>query len=1442
MDVDYPDQSGEYVTQESFRGKPVTLSISDSLQQVMVQCPNGRTYNLSCALRNANLDYFFLIPEQHEKLLLELQSYFLKNTSKELLLANKLKKNKDEHAIFKMEEIAIETYTTSEYRKLNSLLRGNEIDTYDQKPGVLKKLIVTALLGMSGVNKNIHTEKQAKNTVLNRLIDGNLPRGQASEMLMRAGLQRTTGFTSFSADTKGSQYFSHRPMKIEIKDEGSPGSQCSIVSISTAPVENETLLPTVHLQFNSESHSEKLDEADRSVFKAKIVRGPITETTEHYFSELALCEAYEKHLKNPYKDNNSTKGSIHRPNHALAHHCRVMAYMDDIIEYFKKHAKDEEFKKFCETLTHHDIEIIKILLAFSKTGRESEIAFPDNPTKYQEYQNASCDNMTQFMKNFLSPTDSEIDYYYEILQYMGNPDFSTKATGTTDEKQKKIFINHLITLAHKLDLPRCYSSTQWESALNPYQSDETMIQLSEKQRSDFETLKELAICAILETGDESLVHSSRDVKDPAQFISCNKNVYYCLDRIQLAHNITSTETLERKRQLKMIDSYSRYQKIHQGKKFSELKNVDDLISYISFSNPDNDEFIKIVNEFFKIPEKKNNINMKYKLLDSGLKISQKKILLAMISENEKNLFANQSKESAKIILDIILCLSLNDITSTDLFLMIEKYSRYAISNTVTKLLNSGLLTEEKIQLILKPIIEHQELLKTFYTDLPELSDLTKYTLSDEKNAFDEPTQKNIKNIGKLYESAIAILECEKYKITPEQSILKIIFQSKNQIDFVRFLSHCHEKNIEIINSTLLQYFLNHDDPDELFSVWIKLKNVVPSSMNDDQILSRITRINFLFLDVDFLYWNKITLSENLFNFLIKNNFNNANKIPDLKKLLLSDEQIERSLLVSEEKLKNCIFLTKKSEYPISEYNKSLFYRLIKHPEPELLFYAIIEFNNMKIDLELKEVINKYLDHQDDPLYFIKFMGYLNSEKINVGNILESLSPNQKYNWFYVYNNIKTIEYDPKLPNLKPSEKSQLIEALTKKLLMHPENENLKEMLNTLLEKGVRLTPVLIDCLVTYTDCGEKITSCIAQSCMNTEELLQLNKIFSGQYPLPAVYAILSIKKNVCFSNIQKAMDILIKIPSEKISCIPDKLNEYLKEKKYNFYFYKNDEEILNFLKYYTLTNHRIHILYISQVDISDLTTQSEIESFIDILEILTLKKISFHHAKNIRDLCATTKMSSGDAIQLIENKFEIQDFELIFSDLSKSQCRELVEAMIKIKDLHFSCKTILNFAEHIKKLDKLEPLLNILLQSRFIDAFIGIILLRRNDLSSLNTSLDRLQKMVIIDDTTLSILIRSENPKCIVDLIENGIKSNPSFFKSNAADANPVLRSLKAQYVKNNGGLLAANGIFKKHVIFEGVVEEMKTRVAQKRRKNIPESKIQESASYKTLKDLGMFL
>tara|TARA_R110000868_G_scaffold32183_7_gene117307 strand:- start:8973 stop:11108 length:2136 start_codon:yes stop_codon:yes gene_type:complete len=555
-EVDFPQKDSK---------KHSVIIGKNSLGQILIVCPDGITYNISCALRNANLEYFKTPKDIIDKL-----TSLDKSKFNDFLVD-------DEEYIYGVELEALQKYTGSSYKSFNKLLRGDPFAEHvdlDQ----LKLDFIQSLLTISVSNKNYGRKSIANveldyndipfifsNNNIYRLLSI-IPPGMFSQMFYGDVVQHVQGLTSFTELEGGSPAIQHQKI---LKIVANRGRVKSIRNLSSLPIEEEVLMTHGHWIYDTPKIVEHTpmgaNKSPQSIISiyARQVHGLVTENQDHYFSELALSVAYENHLRHPYKEIPEYKrDSIYRPNHALAHHVRVVSYTEPVISYFGKYAIDQKFRDFCNDLSNYEIELIKVFLAFSRTGRESETGPLENLAKFRAELNASANNLALFLEQQLQIPMEEICLWTDILKDMGNPDFDKNIDENDSNKNKKIFLHQIVNFAHKLDLQRCFSKTQYFEAIKKYTPGHSICVLTEESINELKKLNKLAKLSLLKTG-ETLYFVVDDVDyvdyvdvtaSSEVFKHSNTDVCYCLDICVFVKNIVFNSKEEPKIPLAILDN------------------------------------------------------------------------------------------------------------------------------------------------------------------------------------------------------------------------------------------------------------------------------------------------------------------------------------------------------------------------------------------------------------------------------------------------------------------------------------------------------------------------------------------------------------------------------------------------------------------------------------------------------------------------------------------------------------------------------------------------------------------------------------------------------------------------------------------------------------------------------------------------------------------------
>ncbi|MDF1760194.1 MAG: SidE phosphodiesterase domain-containing protein [Coxiellaceae bacterium] len=510
---------------------------------VVIDLSNGHSYNLSLLLKHADSNHFMLTDsersrlfvKQCEKLLGKSEEDSRAAESKEM--ASAIGGVSSVLPIYAVEADAIKRYTGKRYYvKMNALLRGMPLAAGIDSEDDLKRLFIDCMLAISGINKNVSFDNMANRQTLIR-YESTLPTVTIAQMKAANQLVWRPGIFSFSE--QHCHAFNQYENIIVIKNRFQ--ARNNVIAVSKHDDENE--VPFAPSLLSVRSYQEDKT-AGKHVFTAGIVHGVEQQHHNQYLIELALKAAFAI-LKQPYKKTPDPWYGIARHNHALAHHVRACLMVEPVVEYFMHHAVTKEFRDFCDTIMPKELQMIKIMMVFSKTGRESEVS-PDAAglEEYMRYQHASAENMAQFMREQMGCDESTINYYKEIMINMGNPNYPALVTGDTDEeKQRKLYINHIAALAHKLDLHRVYDEAGYGRSMSGYDgtkqqvTDAVFIESSPVQALALEKIEAMALRMLEITGD-NIVFSKHGIEQTeikeSEFIRCNTDINYCWQQCQLA--------------------------------------------------------------------------------------------------------------------------------------------------------------------------------------------------------------------------------------------------------------------------------------------------------------------------------------------------------------------------------------------------------------------------------------------------------------------------------------------------------------------------------------------------------------------------------------------------------------------------------------------------------------------------------------------------------------------------------------------------------------------------------------------------------------------------------------------------------------------------------------------------------------------------------------------
>jgi len=474
---------------------------------------NNEEFNLSLLLRNANLTHFTLETKEVEKLAKLIPSEF-KYKSPEITNDNIFK---NMHPILIK---AIANYTHIPYQ-MNAFFRG-ELLFEDISNKILEYFIFGCIVTCA-INTMSRIASRAKKT---NSITITRVEYLTQQQIKERAKTRITSLSALTSTTLKENKHNFHPGNIDGKitnacEKITTHFETKVMPLSIQPFslaeEKEyevLLLPGEQVSYNRCGIGD---------FSAELLRTPQYKQ-ENSIIEVALIHAFEKYLCHSYSSGFS------RENHDIRHTYRKVLYIEQVIKYFAQFSSDENFKSFCKNLNTNDIEWLQIALIFSVTGRDGEESFHDAPGKYQKYKQVSAkhckaylDNATLLPLASTHPTQESLTAWHknivqlawvaqndvtlsnenitryleqhsnallqmhslvdtqklpEYIQNIGNPDY-------TSENTNDIYVKHLLSFAHDLDLNRCYEPQEYYQTINRYDN------LITKNHAQSEALKDL---------------------------------------------------------------------------------------------------------------------------------------------------------------------------------------------------------------------------------------------------------------------------------------------------------------------------------------------------------------------------------------------------------------------------------------------------------------------------------------------------------------------------------------------------------------------------------------------------------------------------------------------------------------------------------------------------------------------------------------------------------------------------------------------------------------------------------------------------------------------------------------------------------------------------------------------------------------------------------------
>lgn len=193
---------------------------------------------------------------------------------------------------------------------------------------------------------------------------------------------------------------------------------------------------------------------------------------------------------------------------------------------------------------------MKIAACFSITGRDSEISASEDLVRYEEYRSKCAEHLNKFLDESLGDISvEEKQRLSHIVRYMGNPNYEKSVTTPINthpiEEEKKLrnYMHRILTIAHKLDLPRCYNKIGFQNSMKLAHE---LSKSTPQQEKDLYTLAKYAIKLIKAHG--AMLHCDYD-KNTNSYINVNYGYKsrYVQNSTSLSKLAETTETVKKPR-------------------------------------------------------------------------------------------------------------------------------------------------------------------------------------------------------------------------------------------------------------------------------------------------------------------------------------------------------------------------------------------------------------------------------------------------------------------------------------------------------------------------------------------------------------------------------------------------------------------------------------------------------------------------------------------------------------------------------------------------------------------------------------------------------------------------------------------------------------------------------------------------------------------------------
>ena len=244
----------------------------------------------------------------------------------------------------------------------------------------------------------------------------------------------------------------------------------------------------------------------------KIEENKLLIAAAEYIYQHFLSKAYKLAPAEKFPKEGAHNGVvIQRPNHALAHTIRTVLYIPAVITAYK----------FKHPTTKFDTEFenMQLVILFFVVGRESEASFKNDNVNYVKFKQTSAQAYKQFVTTYQDkfPSLKKLIVSGEVERYKA---FITGNVGNHDD------ISQVFTIAHNLDLLRCFNEQKFAVTRNAIRSLLGFVEGDVFGDQVVEGLLCYAKACLKQNGDYILPDNVS--RNPEAFVKTNISVRDCL--------------------------------------------------------------------------------------------------------------------------------------------------------------------------------------------------------------------------------------------------------------------------------------------------------------------------------------------------------------------------------------------------------------------------------------------------------------------------------------------------------------------------------------------------------------------------------------------------------------------------------------------------------------------------------------------------------------------------------------------------------------------------------------------------------------------------------------------------------------------------------------------------------------------------------------------------